>query len=610
MRVTTRSPLKKRLSIVVVAVAALLLFVAASPVLGGNHGGRGSGGDVIPGHFIVVLQPGASPGEVAVDHGLARVHTYRRALNGFAAPIPPGRVDNVKADIRVKAVGADRTIVPFGEPQVVPTWIKRIQADQSTVLPASINAVRISFIDSGIPDHPDINRVAGSKNAKGPPGRCDHAVGVAGMAAAIDNGIDIVGVAPGAQARDDQVFDAGCSGSFAAILAAIDSILADASTAVVNMSLGATCAVCTDDSDDPTISSFHEAVIKLVNAGKVVVVAAGNNAADAKNTVPAAFDEVITVSAMFDSDGVGGGGETSGPFGTPEDSFVNAFSNFGADIDLSAVGEDVLTLTGNSGVHKVSGTSFSSPTVAGAVALFIAANGPATDAAGVAAIRQALIDRGFPQHSADGFTGDPDPFHEPLVNAGDPVSQTEGTIAGKVTKSDGGAAISGATVSVDTGQSTTTADIGTYSITDVSTGERQVTASADGFESQTKTATVTDGLTTDVNFALAAVTTATKVSVTVTTDEDSYVNRENVQITVTVTDGTNPVEDADVQVVVTTANGNKLAGDGTTNNDGVAKFRFKVNSKRHGVGTYTVDATASKDGFESGSGSTTFKVTK
>ena len=76
------------------------------------------------------------------------------------------------------------------------------------------------------------------------------------------------------------------------------------------------------------------------------------------------------------------------------------------------------------------------------------------------------------------------------------------------------------------------------------------------------------------------------------------------------TDGTNPVQGAAVHVVITTANGSKLGGDGTTDNEGLAKFRYKVNSKRAGVGTYAVDATASKDGFDSGGGSTTFEVTQ
>jgi hypothetical protein len=58
-------------------------------------------------------------------------------------------------------------------------------------------------------------------------------------------------------------------------------------------------------------------------------------------------------------------------------------------------------------------------------------------------------------------------------------------------------------VSVDTGQSTTTDAFGDYSIADVPAGNRTVTATASGYESQNAPATVSEGLDTVVDFALA-----------------------------------------------------------------------------------------------------------
>ena len=191
-----------------------------------------------------------------------------------------------------------------------------------------------------------------------------------------------------------------------------------------------------------------------------------------------------------------------------------------------------------------------------------------------------------------------------------PPPPTTGSIGGTVTNAFGGAAIAGATISLDTGQSTTTAGDGSYTITDVPTGDRSVTASADGFESQTKTATVNENQTTIIDFTLNEAPAAPTLSVSVTMNKDSYVNKEQAEITVTVTDGTNPVEGAAVNVEITTAKGRKLSGSGTTDESGVLKLTYKVNSKRDGVGTYEVDATASKAGLESGSGSTTFEVTE
>jgi len=138
-----------------------------------------------------------------------------------------------------------------------------------------------------------------------------------------------------------------------------------------------------------------------------------------------------------------------------------------------------------------------------------------------------------------------------------------------------------------------------------------VTASADGFQPQTKSDTVSENETTTVDFALDEAPPTPTLSVTVTTNKPSYVNRETVAITVHVTDGTNAVPGAAVHVEIATPNGKfVLAGDSTTDEGGDTILTHKVNSKRDGTGTYTVDATASKEGFISGNGSTTFVVTK
>src|SRR5436309_766209 len=71
---------------------------------------------------------------------------------------------------------------------------------------------------------------------------------------------------------------------------------------VVNMSLGDTGDVgnCQD-------GGLRQAICTSVAAGIVYVAAAGNSAVDASTFIPAAFPEVITVSAMTDFDGEPGG---------------------------------------------------------------------------------------------------------------------------------------------------------------------------------------------------------------------------------------------------------------------------------------------------------------
>ena len=165
-----------------------------------------------------------------------------------------------------------------------------------------------------------------------------------------------------------------------------------------------------------------------------------------------------------------------------------------------------------------------------------------------------------------------------------------GTVAGIVTNSADGTAISGATVSVDTGQSAQTVSDGSYAITDVPTGDRSITASATGFESNTKAATVIDTEITTVDFALAAVTTATTVSV----DYVSYITEggkngdKHLLITLAIVDDLgDPVSGASVSIDLFRDSALIASGTGTTGTDGTLTFSLK-NAKS---GCYTTDVT-------------------
>ncbi|GEM_PF-841725 len=101
------------------------------------------------------------------------------------------------------------------------------------------------------------------------------------------------------------------------------------------------------------------------------------------------------------------------------------------------------------------------------------------------------------------------------------------------------------------------------------------------------------------------------LSVVVGTDKVTYVNRDTVTITATVKDGSGAgVGGAAVHLDLTTASGGRLAGDATSDANGTAKFTYKVNSKRDGIGPYLAYVTATKSGYDLGAGSTTFEVTR
>jgi subtilisin family serine protease len=156
------------------------------------------------------------------------------------------------------------------------------------------------------------------------------------------------------------------AGTTSGIIAGINFAANDAKSrdcangAVANLSLGG-----------PSSSALNTAVAKVVTAGLFVVAAAGNAAADARDTSPASEATAFTVGATDSSDRFA------------------SFSNFGASVDVLAPGVSILSTSNTGGTQSMSGTSMAAPHVAGLAAYILGFEGKMAPSA-LAARLQAL----------------------------------------------------------------------------------------------------------------------------------------------------------------------------------------------------------------------------
>lgn len=250
----------------------------------------------------------------------------------------------------------------------------RVRADAAWDVPQDSTALRVAIIDTGVDlTHPDLAaRITYNRgfagNATGDARRdvrggnsIDHGTHVAGIAAAIrDNNLGIAGIA------NVEIMAMGCAvwnGTNQYLIGSASDAMNDAvanGAAVINCSFGM-----------PTLDAATRAALDNAQANNVVVVvAAGNSTNDVDN--PAS----------------GNAGWNQHPWplivsNTQQGDGLNPSSNFGPAIDLAAPGTTIFsTITTNyagpnpnGNYANMSGTSMSSPCVAGGAAL-VRAMGP------------------------------------------------------------------------------------------------------------------------------------------------------------------------------------------------------------------------------------------
>jgi subtilisin len=403
--------------VVVLAVSAMLTPLSAVAK-------SDAGGD-----YIVVFKDSvdadAKTAEKEAKHGLQVDHEYKVALKGFAAKLNAKALADLRADPDVAFISEDREVsigsVPLASGDSAPTGVRRVGAATATTA-RQASTVNVAVIDTGVSlGHPDLNAVSGkncvrrNKSANDDNGHGSH---VAGTIGALNNGAGVVGMAPGTRIYAVKVLNSQGSGTWSQVICGIDWVTANAGALnikVASMSLGgggSNDGNCGNSNSD----ALHRAICNSTAAGVTYVVAAGNSNASLDSSVPAAYPEALTVTAMSDSDGSAGGtgGTPTCRSGEGDDRFAT-FSNFAtttaaANHTIAAPGVCIRSTWSSGGYNTISGTSMATPHVSGAVALCFGEAGlagPCTGLAPAQVVQKLRADAQSHATPEDGFTGDP-----------------------------------------------------------------------------------------------------------------------------------------------------------------------------------------------------------
>ena len=318
------------------AVFGLALFVVQAAAQDNDSGRK-----------IVVFQTGLN--DAAKDKLIAHaggVKLKNLDLIGAKAVWLPDRAAAAKLAASPGVARVDDDVIVSALGQTLPWGIDRIDAEIVWPSLNTADPIKVGVIDTGISNkHPDLlANVKGGVNTinarKGWNDDNGHGSHVAGIVAALDNNIGVIGVGPAVDLYAIKVLGANGSGYLSDVIEGIQWAIAN-KTQVVNMSLGT-------GSD---IQSFHDAVIAAKNAGVVVVAAAGNSGGSV--LFPAAYPEAIAVSA------------------TDRNNVIASFSSRGPEVDLTAPGVSIYSTYKGTGYATLSGTSMAAPHVAGSVALVL-----------------------------------------------------------------------------------------------------------------------------------------------------------------------------------------------------------------------------------------------
>lgn len=464
--------------------------------------------------------------------------TYKTALALARMPAVKAIIPNFKVD--ALAVKPSATVQATAS---VSSWgIYKIQADRVwSEYGDTGQGVRVAVLDTGVDiSHPALQgkmfttspgnpyypggwiefNSSGSPVCSQPHDTDKHGTHTSGTVLGGDGSNIVIGVAPGAKLMHALVLPGG-SGSFASVLAGIEWAVSPydcngnptyAPAHIISMSLGA----------DGYYGDYLLNAIKAALQANIIVVAAIGNAGQGTSSNPGNIWGVIGVGATDQNDRVASfsSGEVvhyqSIPSSWP---FYDTYPSSYIKPDVSAPGVGITSSVPGGGYQAFDGTSMATPHVAGTVALILSAlgwtNWNVTDTPEkiYEALTKTAVDKGKPGQDTKYGYGRIDAYQAvtyALQNYGggapSPHPQN-GTISGYVTDASTGNPIANAAVSVSGVGTVYTDSQGYYSVS-VQPGTYTVTASAQGYNSQSKNVTVNSGQNVQVDFSLQPVQTS------------------------------------------------------------------------------------------------------
>jgi hypothetical protein len=297
-----------------------------------------------------------------------------------------------------------------------------------------------------------------------------HGTHVAGIAAAVtDNSEGVASIAFDTSIMPLKVLDSAGNGYYSSVASGV-IWAADHGAKVINLSLGGT-----------SYSKTLEDAVNYADAVGALVIASSGNSGDQTVYYPAAYENAMAIGATNESDQRA------------------SFSSYGAELSVSAPGTDIISTFWTPSIGSAygwgSGTSQAAPLVSGLAALLFSQNSTRTNDIVRNVIERSADDIGLSDWDIETGHG--------RINA---YSAFVGDLTGVISNSETSESIPNATINVYQNAalvaSAETDLNGVYFVPELPSGQYDIVADAEGYESVSKTVYISPAEENALGFVL------------------------------------------------------------------------------------------------------------